>query len=148
MDTVKPAQCISLVLDGNKLDLEVDTQWQVDDGDAGSGWLVGVEVGGVDLVELGEVGHVLQEDVDLDDVFQLGVGVHDNGQGVLEHLVGLGLDVTLDRLPVWGVRDLAADVDKAVGSDGVGVAGGSRRCVLGVDRGDFGAHGSVELLGD
>ena len=109
---------------------------------------MGVEVGRVDFVELGEVGHVLQEDVDLDDVFQLRVGVLDNGQSVLDHLVGLSSNVALDGLAFRGVWDLAAHVDKAVGSDGVGVAGGSRWCVFGDDRDDFGAHGSAELFGD
>lgn len=44
-------------------------------------------VGAVDLVHLGKVGHVGQEDVDLDDLFERGAGGLENGRQVLDALM-------------------------------------------------------------
>lgn len=44
-------------------------------------------VGAVDLVHLGKVGHVGDEDVDLDDLFEGGAGGLENGFQVLDALV-------------------------------------------------------------
>lgn len=44
-------------------------------------------VGAVDLVHLGKVGHVGEEDVDLDDLFEGGTGLLEDGRQVLDALV-------------------------------------------------------------
>lgn len=44
-------------------------------------------VGAVDLVHLGKVGHVGEEDVDLDDVVEVGAGGLEDGGQVLDALV-------------------------------------------------------------
>ena len=71
---------------GNALDLDVDTLGQLVHGDAGTGGLVD-EVLLVLVVHGGEVCHVGQEDVDLDDLVDAGAGsLEDLGQ-VLDALV-------------------------------------------------------------
>lgn len=47
-------------------------------------------VGAVDLVHLGKVAHVGQEDVDLDDLLEAGAGGFEDGGQVLDALVLLG----------------------------------------------------------
>lgn len=44
-------------------------------------------VGAVDLVHLGKVGHVGEEDVDLDDLLEGGAGGLEDGRQVLDALV-------------------------------------------------------------
>ena len=68
------------------------------------------KVRGVDLVDLGEVAHALEEDGRLDDVRELRARGLDDGRQVLEHLARLRLDVTVDDFHRRRVeRDVARD---------------------------------------
>lgn len=108
-------QLVVVLLDGNNLHFQVDTQRQCLDGNARSGRLVDVEVLAVDTVELSELsGHVGQEDVGLDDVVQRRVGSFQDVGDVLDHLLGLLSNGggTRQRLVLSSVWDLAGDVDE------------------------------------
>jgi hypothetical protein len=63
-------------------------------------------VGAVDLVHLGKVGHVGQEDVDLDDLVERGAGGFENGRQVLDALMlwNVSVGVALDSIQGLNVR--------------------------------------------
>lgn len=80
-----------------------------------------VEVLTVDGIEFGEVVDVGQENVDLDDLFQIRVGFDQDVLDVLDNLFGLISDGTFHRLIFRGVWDLTGNVDQVVDLDGLGV---------------------------
>lgn len=113
--TIQNLQLAVVLLDGHNLQLQVHTQWQFLDCNARSGWLVLREVLSVDSIELSELGlHVGQKDVCLDNVLQRRVRGLQDGGNILDHLLGLLGDgwVLAQWLVVWGVRNLARDVDE------------------------------------
>lgn len=108
-------QLVLVLLDGNDFHLQVNAQWQFSDGDTGSSWLEVTEVLTVDTVEFGELSlHISQEDVGLHNVLQRGVGSIQNVTDILNHLLSLLSNGGVSRqwLVVWGVRNLARNVDK------------------------------------
>ena len=92
-----------------------------------------------------EVGHVGDEDVDLDDLVDAGAGLLQHGLEVLAALGRLLLDGARDEVAVLVGGDLAGAVDGAGGLDGVGVGGGG--CVAGELSVSLGAKGVVEEEG-
>lgn len=64
-----------------------------------AGWLNVSPILGVDFVHFGKVGHVGEEDVDLDDLVDVRAGRLENGAKVLDALVlcGAGQDVSVAR---------------------------------------------------
>lgn len=74
-----------------------------------------------DAVHLGKVGHVVEEDVDLDDLLDRGVGFFQDGDDVLAALGGLVGDVALDQGASLVGGDLAGDEDIGTGDDGLGL---------------------------
>ena len=135
---------------GDGLDLDTGPQRQGGHPEGGPGreGLAG-EVAGVDLVDGGEVGDVGEQDRGLDDVVVAEAGLGQDGAHVLEDLLGLGLDVSLDERAGGRVeRHLPGDEDERAGpltggdALGVGADGGG-----GVGRGDTAdGHGSSFLL--
>lgn len=77
-------------------------------------------------VHLGKVGHISQEDIDLDDLGHLGPGGAQDGLDV----VAAGLGLLADGAGHQGAGgvggDLARDEDCAVGADCLGLYGGRR----------------------
>ena len=70
-------------------------------------------------VDVGEEGHVGQEDVDLDDLLDAGAGVGEDGLQVLDAGRRLLADGALDEVPLRVGGDLAGAVDGRRGLDGV-----------------------------
>ena len=77
----------------------------------------------VHAVHAGEVGHVAQEHVDLDDLAERAVGGFEDRVKVGKHSLGLLLDRTGDYRAGLVRRDLAGDEDEAVGLDRLGLRG-------------------------
>ena len=81
------------------------------------------KVFGVRLVHLGEVGHVGQEDVDLDDARDVGAGFGEDGLDAF----AAGGRLLADGAGYEGAGfvggDAARDVDVGAGDDGVGLRG-------------------------
>jgi hypothetical protein len=67
----------------------------------------------VRLIHLLEVGHVVQEHVDLDNALDGAPGLGEDRLDVLAALSGLVTDVTFNELAIGGAGDLARDVDCA-----------------------------------
>lgn len=132
---------------GNSLDLDWNTLWELLDGNTGASGLVS-EVLLVDAVHLGEVTHGSEEDVDLQTLVskscsyarrRLGLAVlggfitdlddlGDGAAGILEDVLhalaaGLGLlgNGAIDQVASGISGKLARDEDLAVGVDGLGV---------------------------
>ena len=75
----------------------------------------------VDGVHGGEVGHVDEEDVDLDDLGQLRAGLAQDGGDVGDARLRLGPDVALHNLALGVRRDLARHEDLSGRLDGLGL---------------------------
>jgi hypothetical protein len=77
-----------------------------------------------------EVAGVVQPDIGLDHVFQRAAGLGQDGDQVLDDLVGLGHDAAVDDLAILIHRHLAGHEDEAVGdgglAEGQGLAAGAR----------------------
>jgi hypothetical protein len=81
------------------------------------------------MTTYGEVGHVGDEDIDLDDLLNGGTGLLENGLEVLDALSRQLLDGAGDDVAVDVGGDLARAVDCVGGLDGLGVgAGGCYYC--------------------
>jgi hypothetical protein len=74
-----------------------------------------------DAVHLSEVCHVVEEDIDLDDLLNGCVGLLQDGNDVLAALCGLVGDATLDQGAGLVGGDLAGDEDLRTGDDGLGL---------------------------
>lgn len=73
---------------------------------------MGVEVLGVDNVEVGKVVHVSEEDVDLDGLVETGTSSLQDVLNVLDTLLSFGTDGSFNWLTLWGVWDLTRDIDE------------------------------------
>lgn len=69
----------------------------------------------------GKLAHVSEEDVDLDDLFDGGAGLDEDGLEVGDALLGLVGDGALDEGALGGEGDLAGAVDGGGGLDGLGL---------------------------
>lgn len=74
-------------------------------------------------VHVGKVGHVGQENVDLDHTADVGAGGLEDALEVGDAGLGLVADGALDQRPVWVGRDLARAVDCRGRLDGLGLSG-------------------------
>lgn len=86
----------------------------------------------VDAVHLGEVVHGGQEDVDLDNLADVGAGGGEHGLDVGDAALGQLADAAGQDLAAWRARDLPGAVDGGGGGDGLGVRAG---CFEGVSEG-------------
>lgn len=93
----------------------------------------------VDAVHLPKVGHVVQEDVALDDARDVAAGRRQDGLDVLAALGRLVGDAAFGEVAVLVGGDLAGDVDGWAGDDGLGLEGGL--VVVYVEDGCFAAIG-------
>ena len=76
-----------------------------------------MEIGGHDLVDLGEVHQVGQEHGQLDGIGERAAGGQRDRGDVVEHAANLGLDVAGDQLAGdWIERDLAGNIDRVAGA--------------------------------
>lgn len=73
-------------------------------------------------VHLGEVGHISEEDVDLDDLVNTGPGSVQNGLDVIAAGLCLFADVALDEVAGSISGNLAGDEELAVGTDSLGLS--------------------------
>lgn len=81
----------------------------------------------VDFVHSAEVGHIGEEDVDLDDLIDVRAGSFEHDGEVLDALVRACCYVALDELAGCGIHGhLAAAEHEAVGNDGLAVDAGQR----------------------
>jgi len=112
-----------VVLQRGALDLDVDALGQLLDGNTAPGGLVAGEVLLVHAVHAGKVGHVGQENVDLDDLVERAFGGLEDCSKVRENGFGLLLDRTGDNRPGLVGGDLARHKDEAVGPDRLGLCG-------------------------
>jgi hypothetical protein len=83
------------LLGSSDLNLDKNVKRKTSNLNAGADRLGVREVGGIDIVDSLEVVHVLDEDVDLEDLSHGGTTVFQETADVLEDLVGLGLDILL-----------------------------------------------------
>ena len=81
------------VLDGYGLDLDLGALGQVLDGEGGAGRALAVKEGGVDLVHGAEVRDVREQHGGLDDALEAETGLGEDGDAVLQALLGLALDI-------------------------------------------------------
>src|SRR3990167_8754238 len=103
------------------------------DGGASRGWLP--EVTAHDLIDLGEVAEVGEENVQFDDVFEAATGRFGHRLEVLEHLYGLGFKA-FDQLHGGGVEgDLPGHVDGVAGFDRLRVSADGGRGFVAADNG-------------
>lgn len=77
-------------------------------------------------VHFGEVCHIVQEHVDLDDLLDGCVGLLQDRDDVLAALCGLIRDAALDQSAGLVGGDLAGNEDLGAGDDGLGLGGVSR----------------------
>ena len=77
------------------LDFNKNIQRKASNLDASTARLGVREVGGIDIVDGLEVVHVLDEDIDLEDLLHGGTAVFQKTSDVLENLVSLSLDILL-----------------------------------------------------
>lgn len=114
------------LLSSNALDLDSDVKGKAGNLNAGAGRLGVREVSGIDLVDSLEVVHVLDKDVDLENLGHVRAAVLEETGDVLEDLMGLLLDILgLDSDEVaLGVNGAGArDHNQTVELDGLGVGG-------------------------
>lgn len=97
-----------------------------------------------DAVHLGEVRHVVQENIHLDDLLHGRVGFLQNGQDVLAALRSLVGDAAVDQGAGFVGGDLARDVDVGAGDYGLGLGWGM--LVVGL-RGELGCGVRVRCEG-
>jgi hypothetical protein len=83
------------LLGSSDLNLDKDVKRKTSNLNAGAARLGVREVGGIDIVDSLEVVHVLDEDVDLEDLLHGRTAVFQKTADVLEDLVGLSLDILL-----------------------------------------------------
>lgn len=81
----------------------------------------------IDAVHLGEVVHGRQEDVDLDDLADVGAGGGEHGLDVGDAALGQLADAAGEDLTTGRAGDLSGAVDGGGGGDGLGV----RSCCFG-----------------
>ncbi|KFY06950.1 hypothetical protein V492_07594 [Pseudogymnoascus sp. VKM F-4246] len=108
---------------GNALNLDRDTLWQLLNSDAAPGWLVGEELL-VGAVHLSKVVHGGDENVDLDDLLDGGSGGLEDGRQVADALLGHlgnGVGGQGEDLAGGSAWDLAGAVDGGAGLDGLRV---------------------------
>lgn len=94
-------------------------------GNTATSRLVGEELL-IGSVHLGEVGHISEEDVDLEDLVNTGPGSVQNGLDVIAAGLCLFADVALDEVAGSISGNLAGDEELAVGTDSLGVGAGRR----------------------
>jgi hypothetical protein len=75
----------------------------------------------ISSVHLGEVGHISEEDIDLDNLVDAGPGSVNNGLDIVAAGLCLFADVALDEVAGSVSGDLAGDEELAVGTDGLGL---------------------------
>lgn len=78
----------------------------------------------VRAVHLAEVGHVVEEDIDLDDARDVAAGFGEDGNDVLAAHLGLVGDATLNEVSILVGGDLAGDVDGRACNDGLALCRG------------------------
>ena len=74
-----------------------------------------------DAIHLGEMCHIVEENVDLDDLLDRSIGFLQNGNDVLAALCCLIGDAALDQSAGLVGRDLARDENLGAGDDGLGL---------------------------
>lgn len=124
--------CLTSLLGSNDLNLDKDIQRKTSDLNAGAARLGIGEVGSIDIVDGLEVVHVLDEDIDLENLLHGGTAVFQKTNDVLEDLVGLSLDILLldtNELTLRVDGSSTRAEDHAVVLDGLRV-GGTDGCGL------------------
>lgn len=110
------------LLGSSDFDLDKNVKRKTSNLDAGADRLGVREVGGIDIVDGLEVVHVLDEDVDLENLSHGGTTVFQQTADVLEDLVGLGLDILLldtNKLTLRVDGSGARAVDQTIVLDGL-----------------------------
>jgi len=121
----------------NDFDLDQCPLGQGLDRHAGAGGLFG-EVGGIDLVEGGEISHVAQKTGGFDDIAHCRTGGSQNGLQIFADAVGLLGDVLTYHASRSGIEgDLSGGEDKVVDDHGLGIGADGGRGIVGMD---LGAH--------
>jgi hypothetical protein len=126
----------------NGLNLDVNALGKSLDSNAAASRLVGEPLL-VLGVHIGKVVHVGQEDIDLDDLGDVGASGLNNGLEVLAALSSLLADSALDEGQIRGDGDLARAVDGRWGLDGLRVGSQSGR---GIGGGNNLRHCGIESL--
>src|SRR5450830_1726803 len=109
--------------------------WQGGNADGGTGRVRLLEVLAHDLVDLGEVAQVGEEDVQLDDVLERTAGGFGHGLQVFEDLYGLGFEAFHQFHGFRVQGNLAGHVDGVPGLDRLGVGADGGRCLVAADNG-------------
>ena len=91
------------------------------------------EVSAHDLVDLGEVAQVSQEDVQLDDILERTACCFGHRLQVFKHLDGLGFEAFNQFHGFWVQRDLTGHVDGIASFDRLGISTDGRRCLVAGD---------------
>ena len=101
----------------NSVHLYLRTLWQGGNTDGGAGRVRLFEVCAHDLVDLGEMAQVSQEDVQLDDVLERTTSGFSYRLQVFEYLNGLGFKTFNQFHGFWVQRDLTGHVDSIASFD-------------------------------
>lgn len=94
-------------------------------------------------IHLGEVRHVIEEDIDTDDLANGRSGGIEDGLDVVTASLGLGCDVTLDKAAVLVRGDLAREENLAICLDGLRVGAHGRASVGSEDVSEVGHSGCL-----
>src|SRR5450830_568185 len=115
-----------LLEDQDRVHLDLRAAWQGGNADGGAGRVWLLEVLAHDLVDLGEVAQVGEEDVQLDDVLERTASRFGHGLQVFEDLYGLGFEAVHQFHGFRVEGNLAGHVDGVASLDrlGVGADGG------------------------
>ena len=114
------------------LNFHIGTEWESDDRDAGASRIRLGELRLVDLVHRGEVAHIRQINIDLDDIVRGDTGSLHDIEEIAEGLHRLGSDIALLIIGRGGIhRRLTGEEDIIAAVDGVGIRAG-RDSALGI----------------
>ena len=123
----------ALLNNQNSVHFYLRALWQCSNANGGAGRIGLFEVGAHDLVDLGEVAQVSQEDVQLDDVLErTACGFSDRLQ-VFENLDGLGFKALNQFHGFWVQRDLTGHVDSIASFDRLRISTDCSRCLVAGD---------------